>query len=67
MNATKPKIQHQGKVIVERHGTYFWMMFPDGSIEEWKSKRTVVRRAKAWFYVHNDPARIGVGEIEWRL
>lgn len=64
----KPQVNVQGKVVVERDGAGgFLMMYPDGKVESWRKRETVERRAKAWFHINNDPARIGVGLIEWRL
>jgi hypothetical protein len=66
--ATKPKVQDQGKVIAEwdAEGERWLVMYPDGRIESYKDKRTVERRAKRYFWIHNDPTKIGVGKIEWR-
>jgi len=67
MNATtEVGLRHQGKVVVERDGSAFLAMFPDGTVRGFGNRRAVERAAKEWFR-DNLPQGVGggVGVIEW--
>lgn len=64
---TKPKVEYQGKVVVDAcYGGYFFML-PDGQVGERQTAAEVEKLAKAWFKKHAPHNAIGVGKIEWRF
>mgnify|MGYP001559051338 CR=1 FL=1 len=59
-------IQRQGKVVIERDGLTFIIMFPDGTIVGAGTKESAEKKAKRWFAARTDDDSIAMGEIEWR-
>ena len=59
-------MEYQGKIVVERDGSTYLVMFPDGTVKGFKSKEDVAEAARKWFK-QNLGADIGVGQIEWRV
>lgn len=59
----------QGKTVIESDEDGFLIMHPDGSIENATTKRSAERKAKQWYQANlgDDGAKIGLGEIEWRV
>lgn len=57
--------QDQGKVVVERDGDAFIVMFPDGAIQSFPNEPAVQRACSKWFKA-NLTGDIGIGQIEWR-
>lgn len=58
---------YQGKVVIERDGTRYLVMFPDGAVESFTNKAQIYNAAKKWFKDNlRTGAKMGVGEIEWR-
>jgi len=64
----KPKVEIQGKAIVEPdEDSGYLVMFPGGDIWRAKNKREAVARIKRWFKQNmKGKDAIGVGKIEWR-
>jgi len=61
------KVNVQGKIVVEEHGMYDWLvMFPSGRIERFRNKSEVERVAKQYFARRAKKAAINAGLIEWR-
>jgi hypothetical protein len=71
--------QVQGKVVAESHATWklvkgdkirvgeeWHVMFPDGSVQIFVSKRLVEQAAKAYFKKSVKDGCVGIGKIEWR-
>ena len=64
----KPRIQSQGKIVMELDGPGWLMMTPDGEVTHQPNKASAEKAAKEWFSEHCpvDPSGIGIGRIEWR-
>lgn len=65
-----PQVEVQGKIIAhsdeDAPGSWF-LMFPDGVVRWYATRRQAEKEAKAWFAANlGAPERIGVGAIEWR-
>lgn len=57
------KMTKQGKVEV---GEQWHVMFPDGSVQVFFSKKAVEKAAKAYFKKNVKEGCVGIGKIEWR-
>lgn len=63
----KPQVQQQGKCVIQRDGKEFLVMFPNGDIQQAKTPAVAERICKRWFRDNNEPDKIGIGIIDWRL
>jgi len=61
-------VKKQGKVIVERDGDAFMIMFPDGNIVARGNKKAAERVIDNWCKkdLGTKVSAIGIAEIEWR-
>lgn len=78
-DAAKPPVHNQGKVVADYSGTWkmtkqgkvevgeqWHVMFPDGSVQVFFSKKAVEKAAKAYFKKNVKEGCVGIGKIEWR-
>jgi hypothetical protein len=62
---SKGSVQKQGKVVIEKDGTEYLIMLPDGEIRSANSHDKAEAIAKKWFK-KNLKEDVGIGTIEWR-
>lgn len=60
--------QNQGKIIADYNNDpdEWVVMFPDGTVQIFTSRKTVEIAAKEYFQKGVKPGHIGFGKIEWR-
>jgi hypothetical protein len=65
----KPRVKHQGKIIIEYYGMYDYMvMFPSGRVTQFRNRSQAEKAAKRYFSRRKVPVGClaNIGVIEWR-